>query len=221
MMSGRDPGELGFYGFRNRKDHSYDGYAFANSRAVKVDRVWDLLSRAGKQVILLGVPQTYPHPPSERRDGVRFPHAVDEGAYTHPPELKAEVERVSGGYVLDVEDFRRRDKEDLLKRATRRRRSTSRSRKHLAHDAAVGLLHDGGDGRRPHAPRVLELHGSGAPEVRGRATRSSTRSATTTATWTREVGELLALFPGRHGGARRLGPRREDGWTAASASTSG
>ena len=31
MMSSRDPGELGFYGFRNRKDHSYDGYAFANS----------------------------------------------------------------------------------------------------------------------------------------------------------------------------------------------
>src|SRR5512138_523163 len=35
MMSSRDPGELGFYGFRNRKDHSYDGYAFANSALVR------------------------------------------------------------------------------------------------------------------------------------------------------------------------------------------
>ena len=25
MISGRDPGELGIYGFRNRRDHSYDG----------------------------------------------------------------------------------------------------------------------------------------------------------------------------------------------------
>src|SRR5215813_11596550 len=34
MMSSRDPGELGFYGFRNRKDYSYDAYALANSTAV-------------------------------------------------------------------------------------------------------------------------------------------------------------------------------------------
>ena len=32
MMSSRDPGVLGFYGFRNRKDYSYDGYSLANSR---------------------------------------------------------------------------------------------------------------------------------------------------------------------------------------------
>src|SRR5262245_62128051 len=52
MMSGYDPGQLGIYGFRNRKDHSYDGYAIANSSSIKVDRVWDILSRAGKRVIL-------------------------------------------------------------------------------------------------------------------------------------------------------------------------
>ena len=32
MMTGKDPGTLGIYGFRNRKNHSYDGLAFANSR---------------------------------------------------------------------------------------------------------------------------------------------------------------------------------------------
>jgi len=47
MMSSRDPGELGFYGFRNRKDHSYDGYAFASSAQVKVPRLWDWLGQAG------------------------------------------------------------------------------------------------------------------------------------------------------------------------------
>ncbi|HWC27197.1 MAG TPA: alkaline phosphatase family protein, partial [Solirubrobacteraceae bacterium] len=41
MMSGRDPGELGIYGFRNRSDHSYGGLTVADSTAVPVDRVWD------------------------------------------------------------------------------------------------------------------------------------------------------------------------------------
>ncbi len=49
MTSSRNPGVLGFYGFRNRKDHSYDGLAFANSRSVKVPRVWDLLSERGSR----------------------------------------------------------------------------------------------------------------------------------------------------------------------------
>ena len=35
MMSSKDPGTLGFYGFRNRKDHSYDGLTFATSEKVQ------------------------------------------------------------------------------------------------------------------------------------------------------------------------------------------
>ena len=58
MMSSKDPGTLGFYGFRNRGDHSYDKNTLANSNSVKTDRVWDVLSRAGKKVITVGVPQT-------------------------------------------------------------------------------------------------------------------------------------------------------------------
>src|SRR3989475_10476586 len=51
MMSSRDPGELGFYGFRNRKDHSYDGYAFANSAQVKVPRLRDWFGKAGPRTV--------------------------------------------------------------------------------------------------------------------------------------------------------------------------
>jgi predicted AlkP superfamily phosphohydrolase/phosphomutase len=35
MMSSKDPGQLGCYGFRNRKDHSYEAYAFANASMVR------------------------------------------------------------------------------------------------------------------------------------------------------------------------------------------
>lgn len=63
MMASQDPGMLGLYGFRNRGDYSYQKYILANSNSVKADRVWDILSRMGKQVITVGVPQTYPPKP--------------------------------------------------------------------------------------------------------------------------------------------------------------
>jgi predicted AlkP superfamily phosphohydrolase/phosphomutase len=126
MMSSRDPGELGFYGFRNRKDHSYDGYAFANSAQVKVPRLWDWLGRAGMHTMVLGVPQTYPPSPVNGEMVTCFLTPSTQSAYTYPAELKAEVERVTGGYVLDVDDFRTADKAGLL------RRVYEKTDKHLA-----------------------------------------------------------------------------------------
>jgi predicted AlkP superfamily phosphohydrolase/phosphomutase len=41
MMSGRDPGELGVYGFRNRLDRSYSRMIVADSRAIRFPRLWD------------------------------------------------------------------------------------------------------------------------------------------------------------------------------------
>src|SRR5438132_685820 len=116
MMSSRDPGELGFYGFRNRKDHSYDGYAFANSAQVKVPRLWDWLGKAGLHTVVLGVPQTYPPSPVNGEMVTCFLTPSTKSEYTYPPSLKPEVERVTEGYVLDVEDFRTADKAGLLRR---------------------------------------------------------------------------------------------------------
>ncbi|HEU4792902.1 MAG TPA: phosphodiesterase, partial [Nitrolancea sp.] len=63
MLTSRDPDELGFYGFRNRRNYSYDGLSFADSRSLTIDRLWDHLGHAGKHVTLLVVPQTYPPAP--------------------------------------------------------------------------------------------------------------------------------------------------------------
>src|SRR5210317_1929761 len=51
MTTSKNPGTLGIYGFRNRFDYSYDGLSIASSKAIKEDRVWDILSQAGKKVI--------------------------------------------------------------------------------------------------------------------------------------------------------------------------
>ena len=45
MVTSKNPGRLGLYGMRNRKDRSYDGMIFANSLLVKEDTLWDILYR--------------------------------------------------------------------------------------------------------------------------------------------------------------------------------
>ena len=115
MMSSQDPGQLGFYGFRNRADYSYERMSIATSQAVKVDRVWDLLSRAGKKVVVAGVPQTYPVKPVNGCLISSFLTPSTLSQYTYPAELKGEISQVvDGEYMLDVRQFRTEDKAHLL-----------------------------------------------------------------------------------------------------------
>jgi predicted AlkP superfamily phosphohydrolase/phosphomutase len=114
MMSGKNPGKLGCYGFRNRPDHSYAGLTFATSRAIKEDRVWDILSRAGKKVILVGVPQTYPPTPVNGIMVTCFLTPDTSCQYTYPRGLAAEIKSCVGDYMLDVDNYRTENKEQIL-----------------------------------------------------------------------------------------------------------
>jgi predicted AlkP superfamily phosphohydrolase/phosphomutase len=116
MMTGVDAGTLGFYGFRNRKDYSYDGLTFATSAAVTRDRVWERLGREGRRSIVIGVPQTFPPKPFAGEMITCFLTPSVESEFTWPPALKAEVGGLLGGqkYLLDVEDFRTDDKKYVL-----------------------------------------------------------------------------------------------------------
>ncbi|HET9776026.1 MAG TPA: alkaline phosphatase family protein [Gemmatimonadaceae bacterium] len=115
MMSGRDPGELGIYGFRNRVDYSYDRMAIATSAFVREPRVWDVLSRAGKQVAVVGVPGTDPPTPVNGVLIGSFLTPSTDETFTYPANFRKEVLRWSdGGYMLDVRDFRTSDRAWLL-----------------------------------------------------------------------------------------------------------
>jgi predicted AlkP superfamily phosphohydrolase/phosphomutase len=115
MLTGRDPGELGIYGFRNRSDHGYDSLYVADSRAVKVDRVWDHLGRAGKHVVAVGVPQTSPPVPVNGELVSCFLTAdTRSDPYTHPQGLSTEIEGVAGPYRVDVQNFRSDDRDRIL-----------------------------------------------------------------------------------------------------------
>ena len=118
MTSGKDPGQLGVYGFRNRRDHSYGGLTIANATAIKEDRLWDILGRAGKHVIVLGVPQTYP-PPAVNGELVScfLTPNPRTSTYTYPAALKQEIEDLAGDYQVDVDDYRTEDRDRIMQQA--------------------------------------------------------------------------------------------------------
>ncbi|MBO8161176.1 MAG: alkaline phosphatase family protein [Thermosipho sp. (in: Bacteria)] len=115
MMTGKDPGTLGIYGFRNRKDYSYDSVTFANSKMIKEKTVWEILGENNLKSIVLGVPLTYPPKPINGYLVTSFLTPSTKSEYTYPKELKKEIESWVGDYMFDVDNFRSNDKERLLK----------------------------------------------------------------------------------------------------------
>lgn len=125
MMTSKDPGTLGFYGFRNRKSYDYDELYFANAVYVKEKTLWQHLSRNRKSSVVLGVPQTYPPKPLNGTLVASFLTPSKDVQYTWPDEAKHELDRIAeGDYIIDVKDFRTDDKDRLLEQIyvmTRRR----------------------------------------------------------------------------------------------------
>ncbi len=115
MTTSRDPGTLGCYGFRNRKDYSYDGLSIATNAIVREPRIWDILGRAGRQSIAVGVPQTFPiTQPMPGWQVTCFLTPTLESGYTWPAELAGEIQQLVGEYMVDVKGFRTDDKQWLL-----------------------------------------------------------------------------------------------------------
>ena len=114
MVSSKDPGSLGVYGFRNRKDHSYNSMTVANSDAIHEPRLWDILSKTDKQSIVLGVPGTYPPSPINGSMVSCFLTPPTDVDYTYPASLKQDITNWVGEYMVDVKGFRTENKKWLL-----------------------------------------------------------------------------------------------------------
>ncbi len=114
MMSSKDPGTLGVYGFRNRSDYTYDNQHIATGNYIREKRVWDYLGEAGKQVVLVGVPQTFPVQPVSGVCITDFLTPTLESGFTYPTELADKVLSLAPRYQVDVKNFRTPDKDWLL-----------------------------------------------------------------------------------------------------------
>ena len=114
MMTGKDPGQLGVYGFRNRKDHSYDGLGIASSASFRAEPIWDTLAAHGRTSILLGVPGTFPPRPIRGNLVAGFLAPNTDAEYTFPASLANEIKDWVGDYMFDVRGFHTDDKQWLI-----------------------------------------------------------------------------------------------------------
>jgi predicted AlkP superfamily phosphohydrolase/phosphomutase len=114
MATSQDPGSLGVYGFRNRKDHSYGGLDIVNSKAIQELAIWDQIAREGGRSIIVGVPPSYP---PRKVNGISvgcfMTPDTTQNVYTHPESMKQEIESVVGEYPVDVKGFRTDNKDWL------------------------------------------------------------------------------------------------------------
>jgi predicted AlkP superfamily phosphohydrolase/phosphomutase len=131
MMTSRDPGQLGLYGFRNRRDYSYNDLGIATSLLVDTPALWDILDNAGKTSIVIGLCPTYPPKPINGVMVSGFLTPNKDSPYTYPTELKEEIERVADGYIIDVENFRTDNKDWLLQQIYDMTRKRFRVVRHL------------------------------------------------------------------------------------------
>lgn len=112
MMTSRDPGTLGLYGFRHKKSYSYDMW-IASSRNIKQKTIWDLIAEKGLKSCAVGVPPSYP---PKQINGCMISCFITPDAtkdYTYPKELKKELEEQFGEYVFDVV-FRTEERDQVL-----------------------------------------------------------------------------------------------------------
>ncbi|MCU0482488.1 MAG: alkaline phosphatase family protein [Anaerolineae bacterium] len=113
MMTSRDAGVLGVYGFRNRADYSYNRMVTADSTHIKQPRLWDILGDVGKKSTVLAVPQTYPVKPINGTMLSCFLTPNQQATFTYPAIFKSELLKIAPDYAFDVKDFRTDDKARL------------------------------------------------------------------------------------------------------------
>ena len=104
MFTGKDPGELGIYGFRHMRRRAYEGYV-VTSRELKEPYVWE---RRGLRSVVIGLPPGYP----PRRYGVWISDFMTPRGrpWAYPPEIM----EMFPGYIFDVE-YRTDRKEEAFK----------------------------------------------------------------------------------------------------------
>lgn len=119
MFSGRDPGELGVYGFQRPVPGSYDK-TLCGPADLQAPRVWHLAAAAGKRVAVLFVPPSYPPealPGGVQVSGFLTPDATSP--FAQPPALCQELTERFGKLRIDVEDFRTDDPGPVLDEITK------------------------------------------------------------------------------------------------------
>ena len=109
MFTGVDPGTLGIYGFRHRRPGSYWDMYTPTPQMISYPTIWDILSRQGRRVCVIGMPPGYPPPAVNGVYVSDFLTPSNAQDFVRPTDLRNEILGVSGSYEFDV-TFRAEDR---------------------------------------------------------------------------------------------------------------
>ncbi|MHA2611085.1 MAG: alkaline phosphatase family protein [bacterium JZ-2024 1] len=116
LATGKSPGELGIYGFRNRRDYSYERLEFPLFTQISAEPLWETLSRYGKKSFIQGVPLTYPPRPLKGLLISCLLTPENATSFTYPAHLQYEIHKKFGTYLFDVKGFRTENREELIQK---------------------------------------------------------------------------------------------------------
>lgn len=101
IVTGTNPGKHGIFYFTEKTRNSY-AIRYVNASFRKQKAIWKYLSDAGKRVVVVNVPMTYP---PEAINGVMI-SGIDtpstRSAFTYPPEIADEIRSQVGDYIIDL-----------------------------------------------------------------------------------------------------------------------
>jgi predicted AlkP superfamily phosphohydrolase/phosphomutase len=109
MMTGVNPAKHNIFGFIDRDPATYKQF-IPTSRHMKARTLWEVLSDAGKRVIVVNVPVTYPPRPVHGiLVGCFLSPTLDKAVY--PPSYAATLQSL--GYIIDADPWKARESKDL------------------------------------------------------------------------------------------------------------
>ncbi len=110
FMTGHNPGKHNIYGFLDRKPGTYKTF-IPNSRTMRSVTLWEIMSQAGKRVVVINVPVTYPPRPVNGVLVAGFlSPSLEKCAY--PPAVVPRLKEL--GYVIDADPWACRQSKDKV-----------------------------------------------------------------------------------------------------------
>ncbi len=99
FMTGKNPGKHGVYEFLHRKRGAFEQIP-VNAGMLGSETLWEMMSKAGKKMVVVSVPLCYPPFPVNGTLMSDFLAPMGARDLSYPPELLAEVEAKFGEYLL-------------------------------------------------------------------------------------------------------------------------
>ncbi|HFD39285.1 MAG TPA: hypothetical protein ENJ31_05485 [Anaerolineae bacterium] len=109
MMTGVNPGKHNIFGFIDRDPATYKQF-IPTARQMRARTLWEVLSEAGKRVIVVNVPVTYPpRPVNGILVGGFLSPSLEKAVY--PPSYLPTLQSL--GYIVDADPWKMRKSRDL------------------------------------------------------------------------------------------------------------